>query len=132
YGAFMIGRERITDTRTVVSADAAAKREQDTIPFLESFAWINNDSSVRRVLILDPTVPPYYSEKPYVKPEGQWGERPLPGGQDSFEAVKHARELGVSHVMDVQSEISPFRIVPDTQGLRLVLESKRQRIYRVD
>jgi hypothetical protein len=132
YGAFMIGRERMGDVRTVVSARAAEKREQETIPFLESFQFINNDSSVRRVLILDPTVPPYYSEKPYVKPEGQWGERSLPGGRDSVEALKHVRELGVSHVMDVQSEVSSFRVPPDTQGLSLVLESKRQRIYRID
>jgi len=132
YGAFMIGRERMGDARTVVSVRAAKKRERETIPFLESFQFINNDSSVRRVLILDPTVPPYYSEKPYVKPEGQWGERPLPGGRDSVEALKHVRELRVSHVMDVQSEVSSFRVPPDTRGLSLVLESKGQRIYRID
>jgi hypothetical protein len=132
YGAFMIGRERIGDARTVVSTHAALKREQETIPFLESFQFINGNSSVRRVLILDPTVPPYYSDKPYVKPEGQWGERPLPGEPDSVEALKHVRELGVSHVMDVQSEISPFKVAPDTPGLYLVWESKGQRIYRID
>jgi len=132
YGAFMIGRERLSDARTIVSARAAERREQGTIPFLQSFKFINEDSSVRRVLILDPTVPPYYSDKPYVKPEGQWGERPLPGGADSVEALKHVRELGVSHVMDVQSDVSSFKVPPFTEGLSLVLESKGQRIYRVD
>jgi hypothetical protein len=132
YGVFMIGRERIADARTVMSADAAEKRAQETIPFLESFRFINNDPSVRRILILDPTVPPYYSDKPYVKPVGQWGERTLPGGLNSDEALKHVGELRVSHVMDVQSEISSFKVASNTQGFTLVFESKGQRIYRVD
>ena len=127
----MIGRERIGDARTVMSSDAAEKRAQETIPFLESFRFINNDPSVGRVLILDPTVPPYYSDKPYVKSEGQWGERTLPGGLNSDEALNHVRELGVSHVMDVQSEISSFKVAPNTEGLTLVFEAKGQRIYRV-
>jgi hypothetical protein len=131
YGAFMIGRERIADARTVMSPDAAEKRAQETIPFLESFRFINNDPSVRRILILDPTVPPYYSDKPYVKSIGQWGERLLPGVLNSDEALKHVRELGVSHVMDVQSEISSFEVAPNTEGLTLVFEAKGQRIYRV-
>lgn len=131
YGAFMIGRERIGDARTVISADAAEKREQETIPFLESFRFINNNPSVRRILILDPTVPPYYSDKPYVKSIGQWGERTLQGDLNSDQALKHVHELGVSHVMDVQSEISSFEVPPNTQGLTLIFESKGQRIYRV-
>jgi len=131
YGAFMIGRERIGDARTLMSADAAERRAQQTIPFLESFRFINSDPSVRRILILDPTVPPYYSDKAYVKPVGQWGERTLPGGPNSDEALKRVHELNVSHVMDIQSEISSFRVAPNTQGLTLVFESKGQRIYRV-
>jgi hypothetical protein len=127
----MIGRERIADARTVVSPAAAKKRAQETIPFLESFRFINSEPSVRRILILDPTVPPYYSDKPYVKSIGQWGERPLQGALDSDQAWKHVRELGVSHVMDVQSEVSSFQVAPNTEGLTLVFEAKGQRIYRV-
>jgi hypothetical protein len=131
YGALMIGRERLADARTLVSAAAFERYERETIPFLDSFRFINGESSVRQVLILDPTVPPYYSDKPYVKPVGQWGERTLPGAPNSTEALKHLRELGVSHVMDVQSELASFQVAPGTPGLALVFESKAQRIYRV-
>jgi hypothetical protein len=132
YGAFMIGRERIADARTLVSATAAETRERETIPFLDSFRFINSEPSVRRVLILDLTVPPYYSDKPYVKPVGQWGERTLPGRPDYAQALRRVHEWNVSHLMDVHSEVASFKVEPHTPGLALVFESKDQRVYRVE
>jgi len=132
YGACMIARDRIADSRTLVSAAASERRERETIPFLDSFRFINGEPSVRQVLILDPTVPPYYSDKPYVKPVGQWGERTLPGAPDSAEALQRVREWNVSHVMDVQSEIGNFQVAPNTPGLTLVFESKGQRVYYIN
>ena len=122
----------VRDARTVVSSKAAVVRRQLTIPYLESFTFLNYDPSVSRVLILDRTVLPYYLDKPYVKPVGQWGERTLPGERDSTEALRRVREWNVSHVIDVQSELAPFMVQSGTNGLSLVFESRGQRIYRVE
>ena len=131
YGAYML-RYTVRDAKTVVSSQAAAVRRQRTIPYLESFTFLNQDPSVRRVLILDRTVPPYYLDKPYVKPVGPWGERTLPGEPDFPEALRRVREWNVSHVIDVQSELAPFMVPSGTNGLSLVFESPGQRIYRVE
>jgi hypothetical protein len=42
----------VSDTRSVISFEAAAKRERDSIPFFESFKFLNSDSSIKRILIL--------------------------------------------------------------------------------
>lgn len=133
YGMFMIGRANIDDAKAVFSSSYAESRHQTSIPYALSFEYLNCQLSVRRVLILDRSVMPYYSEKDYVKPIGQWGEQPLLGGPSSLQAVELAREhqLNVSHVMDVNSEASSFQVNPDLPGLVLVFEAKNQRIYRV-
>jgi hypothetical protein len=79
-------------------------------------------------------VPSFYSDKDYVKLEGDWGERTLAGGVDSSQALTRvlAHQLDVSHVLDVRSQLADFRIPPGTPGLTLVFEAKDQRIYRVD
>jgi len=125
-------RYAVSDAKSVISDEASARRERETIPFLESFTFINRDPSVKRVLILDRTVPPYYLDKPYVKPVGPWGERTLPGEPDFPEALRRVREWNVSHVIDVQSELAPFMVPSGTNGLSLVFESPGQRIYRVE
>jgi hypothetical protein len=131
YGAYML-RYTISDAKTVLSPKAAAAREQQTIPFRESFTFINSDPSVKRVLILDRTIPPYYLDKPYVKPVGPWGERTLPGKPDYAEALNRVREWNVSHILDVQSELAPFIVPRETNGLSLVFEMPTQRVFRVD
>jgi len=131
YGAYML-KYTVSDAKTVVSSKAAAIRQQKTIPYLESYTFLNHDLSVRRVLILDRTVLPYYLDKPYVKPVGPWGERTLPGEPDAPEALRRVREWNVSHVIDVQSELAPFVVPSGTSGLSLVFESQGQRIYRVE
>jgi len=134
YGLLMMYRERLNDARAVLSARWADFRHQTTIPYLQSFDYLNRDTSVRRVLILDRSVPPFYSDRDYVKPVGQWGEHTLPGAPDGRQALEEAlrRQLEVSHVLDVHSPYAPFQIAPDTPGLTLVFEAPDQRVYRVD
>jgi hypothetical protein len=131
YGIFMIGGDRVGDAKALFSARSARAREQQTIPYVESFEFLNHEPSVKRVLVLEPSVPPYYLDRDYVKPVGQWGERTLPGEPDSFEAVGRAREWDVSHVLDVKSAGTGFRVERNRPGLVLVFENSDQRIYRV-
>jgi hypothetical protein len=132
YGAFMIRRADSEGVRADFSASFATQRRNKEIPFLESFEFLNREPSVRKVLILDRFVPSYYCDKDYIKPVGQWGERTLPGGPDALEALGRARDLNISHVLDVNSEIVPFQVKEKTSGLTLIFEAKNQRVYRVN
>jgi hypothetical protein len=80
------------------------------------------------------SVPSFYFDRDYVKPEGNWSERTLPGALDSSQALAQAlaHQLNVSHVLDVHSEFSNFQVPPGTSGLKLIFESKNQRIYHID
>jgi hypothetical protein len=132
YGLFMIGKSWPRSVRAVFSpAYAEAERRRD-IPFFESFQYLNNTPEVKKALLLDRSVPPFYSEKDYIKPEGQWGECTLPGAIGPLEAVDQARALGVSHILDVNSTVAPFQIVGPRTGLTLVLDLPNQRVYRVN
>jgi hypothetical protein len=102
----MIASAQIGNLRAVVSSDFAQLRRTREIPYLPSFDYLNNDPSVKKILILDRSVPPFYSRKPYIKPVGQWGELTLPQISDSLETLPHAGELHVTHVLDVVSPVS--------------------------
>jgi hypothetical protein len=132
YGLFMIGSSRANDLRAVFSPSFAKKHREESIPFLASFEYLNNEPAVRKVLILDPSVPPYYLDKSYVKPFGQWGEIAIPGARSTTQVLERLGELHVSHVLDVESEVSTFRVPPGSPGLSLVFEKPRERVYRVD
>jgi len=134
YGLFMIARANVDNVRAVLSPKYADLRHETLIPYLGSFEYLNHQNSVRNVLILDRSVPPYYLDKDYAKPVGQWGERTLPGGPDSAQAVAEAvtHQLDASHILDVNSEVSGFQIEPGMPGLTLVFEAENQRVYRVD
>jgi hypothetical protein len=134
YGLFMIGSASIDDVKGVFSPTYATLKRQASNPYFPSFDYLNHQASVERVLILNRSVTPYYLNMGYIKPIGQWGERTLPGGLDGLEALSLAREphLDVSHVLDVDSEVSPFQVKPGTLGLTLVFEAENQRVYRVD
>lgn len=84
------------------------------------------------MFFLDRSVPPYYLDKPYSKPIGQWGERTLPGAPDETQALEEARALRVTHVLDVVSASAPFQVKDGTPGLRLVFEAPGQRVYLVE
>lgn len=134
YGLFMIGSASIEDVKDVFSPTYASLRHQASTPYFPSFDYLNHQASPGTVLILNRSVTPYYLNVGYIKPIGQWGERTLPGGLDGLQALALARkhQLSVSHVLDVDSEVSPFQVKPDTLGLTLVFEAKSQRVYRVD
>lgn len=130
YGLFMIASARAQELRAVFSPSFAERRRENSIPFLASFEYLNRDSSVRRVLIIDSSVPPYYLDKSYVKPFGQWGELTVPGVANPAQALQMAKALSITHVLDVKSEVADFQVQPD-DGLQLVFEAKDQRVYRV-
>jgi hypothetical protein len=132
YGAYMIGEASFREVRAVFSPSYAAMRSMQEIPYFDSFGYLNREPSVRKVLLLDGSVTPYYLDKEYVKPIGQWGERTLPGAPDEAQALAEVRTLRATHVLDVLSDVAPFQVKEGTPGLRLVFETPRQRIYRVE
>jgi len=132
YGLLMIVRAQTENLHAVVSPNFAQFRRAREIPYLASFDYLNSDPSVKKILILDRSVPPYYSRKSYVKPVGQWGELTLPQISNSLETLPRARELHVTHILDVISPVSGFQIKRPPSNFELVFQSTAQRIYRVD
>jgi len=131
YGLYMIGSSRLADIHSVFSSSYARKRRQMEIPFVESFDFLNRDPSVSRVLILDPSVPAYYSDKEYLKPFGQWGEQVLPTAPTPEDVLARLGELKISHILDVRSSISEFRVPANFPGVVLVFERPDQKVYRM-
>ncbi len=132
YGMFLIVKPEVDPMHAVFSSAYAAKRNMEQIPYAQSFDYLNGDPSVKEVLILDRSVPPFYLEKNYVKPVGQWGEITVPGVESASQALGVLARLRVTHVLDVNSEIAPFQVRQPTAGLRLVFEARNQRVYRVE
>jgi hypothetical protein len=134
YGSLMILRGGFPDVRAVFSPRFVAARRASSIPFVAAFDFANREVSIKKLLILDRSVPPYYSDKPFLKPIGQWGERTLPGSPDAQQALASAlnHQLDATHILDVSSTYSGFQVPPNTPGLILVFEDKNQRLYRVN
>jgi len=132
YGLFMIGSARIDDVHAAVSRSFEEKRRSAEIPYVDSFSYLNNESSVTKVLILDPLVPPYYLDKNYVKPIGRRGEEVIPDATDLQQVLMDVPRLHASHVLDVRSAKATFRILDHPGNLTLVFERTDQRVYRVD
>jgi Dolichyl-phosphate-mannose-protein mannosyltransferase len=132
YGLLMIVRAQTDNLRSVVSPSFAEFRRARDIPHLASFDYLNSDPSVKKVLILDRSVTPYYLRKAYIKPVGQWGELPVPGISNSLQMLPQARKLQVTHVLDVVSPVSGFQIEHPSSNFELVFDSTDQRIYRVN
>ena len=99
--------------------------------FTEGFDYINHRDEVKRLLILDRSVPTYYSDKDYVKPFGQWGERPYPGVNTVADILPRVTQMGITHVFDLQSEIAGYQVPSDYPGLVLTFEASGQRVYQV-
>jgi hypothetical protein len=132
YGLFMIARARKDEVHAAISPVYAERFRQERVPYVESFDFLNRDASVQRVLILDRSVPPFYCDRPYLKATGQWGELVLPDATDTNHVLGRVRDLGVSHVLDVTSELSGFRVPANMPGLTMVFAAPNQKIYRVD
>jgi hypothetical protein len=131
YGLFMIGTNRWNDLHRAVSPAFAETEREQKIPYLRSFEYLNAEPAVKRVLVLDRSVPTYYLEKDYLKPFGQWGEQVLPEAGDAGAVLREVRTLKVSHVLDVKSVAGDFQVPEGGADLELVFEAKNQRVYRV-
>ncbi len=132
YGLILIVGSRRGDVRSVFSPSYAAERRSAGIPFVKSFDFLNHDPEVSNLLILDPSVPPYYSDKDYLKPFGQWGEQLLPDVSTPSEVLAQLGELRVSHILDVRSGVSGFRVPQNRPGLVLIFAQPTERVYRVE
>src|SRR5260370_29270954 len=110
YGLFMIGANRWSDLRRFFSSPFAAEQREERIPFLRSFEYLNAEPSVKRVLVLDRSVPVYYLDKSYLKPFGQWREQVLPESRNAEQVLGEIGGLQISHILDVHSGISDYQV----------------------
>jgi hypothetical protein len=62
---------------------------------------------------------------------GYYGEQVFPDLPLVADVLKHFHELGVSHILDVDAADSKFQVPDGLPGL-VVLESRDQRVYRVE
>ncbi len=131
YGLVMIVSASRDDIHAALSPSFEAKRRIAETPFLESFEYLNRETSAKKILILDPYAPAYYCDKSYVKPVGRWGEETIPGATDIEAVLAQLPRLGVSHVLDVRWGSQAFRLSGDHAGLRLVFQRTDQRVYAV-
>lgn len=132
YGLLMIVSERRDDVRAALSSSFASQRRLRETRFIESFDYINAEPSVNKVLIADPYVAGYFSDKTYIKPMGRWGEQTLPDATNLQKILLTLPDLRVSHVLDVSWAPGGFRIPEHPAHLTLVFQREDQRIYRVD
>ncbi|HXZ12306.1 MAG TPA: hypothetical protein VEG64_07925 [Candidatus Sulfotelmatobacter sp.] len=131
YGLVMIVSGSREDMHAALSASFEAKRRNAEIPYLASFEYLNREPSVRKILILNPYVPGYYCDKPYVKPVGRWGEETIPEAANLEAVFSQLPALGVTHVLDSGGIYGGFRLAQDHPGLRFVFQRPDQRIYAV-
>ncbi len=131
YGLFMIGSARLIDLKAAISSRFAEQHRQGSIPFLQSFEYLNAEPSVNRVLVLDRSVPVYYLNKSYLKSFGQWGEQVLPEARNSAEVLAELPPLHVTHILDVRSPVGDFQVPVNSPDVELVFEAENQRVYRL-
>jgi hypothetical protein len=131
YGLNSIAGARLSDIRSVVSNSYAAERHREEIPYVQSFDLINHDPGITKVLILDPSVTPYYLDKDYLKPFGQWDEHVLPDVRTPGEMLAKLDQLHISHVLDVNSSDYGFRVPQNYPGLVLIFDQPDERVYQV-
>jgi hypothetical protein len=131
YGLFMICTFRVDDLHAAVSGKFENQRIAREVPFLDSFAFLNDDPTVKKVLVLAPRFPTFYLRKDYLKPVGRFGEESLPNAGDTKALLQNAAALGISHVIDVRVDENDFKISGKPDTLTLVFEREDQRIYRV-
>ena len=131
YGFFIIASARRDDVHAVLSSSFAEQRKQLEIPYRDSFAYLNHEPSVTKVLVIQPRVPTFYLDKPYVKLVGRWGERAIAAEGSPERIAAEFPRLGLSHILDVRPNRGEFALANPSPGLTLVLERDDQRVYRV-
>jgi hypothetical protein len=132
YGLFMIVSARLDDVHAATSQRFAEQRRKTEVPYVDSFDFLNREVSATKVLILEPSVPPYYLDKDYLKPLGRLGENVLPEANDLPKILSELDLLHISHILDVRVEAGQFRITQETPRLKLVFQRENQKIYRVE
>ena len=132
YGLFMIVSARADDVHAAVSERFAENHWNSDVPFVDGFEYLNREPSVTMVLILEPSVPPYYLNKNYLKPTGRLGEKVLPEANDLPRLLSELDVLHVSHVFDVRTEGGQFRVPESAPRLKLVFQRENQKIYCVE
>jgi uncharacterized membrane protein YtjA (UPF0391 family) len=132
YGMYMIVQDRREDIRAALSSSFEARRTLEETACAEGFDFINREPSVRKVMILNPEVAPFFVDKPYIKAFGPWGELPIPGATTVPEVMSQLPSLRVTHILDCKTEDRSFDLPEHPSGLTLVFARADQRIYQVD
>ena len=132
YGLVMILPERSEDVHAALSSQFEDRRRHAEIRYIASFDYINNDASVRKVLILYPHVAAYFINKNYIKPFGRWGEQTIPGANNVDQLMAQLTSLQPTHILDVKPEGGSFSLPDNNSSLTLVFSNADQRIYRVN
>ena len=130
YGSFMIVSSRLDDVHAAISSNFERQRMAREVPFLESFAYLNGNPEVGKVLVVAPRFPTFYLKKSYLKPVGRYGEESLPGVA-THRLLENLAAFGITHVIDVRVDDKDFQLQGKTGNLALVFEKEDQRIYRV-
>lgn len=139
YGAALEAKSLVPAALSTLSTAREAARQHNGVPYLNAFAFLNGLPDPCRVLILSPTVPPFYLRKDYLKIRGGYGEQPVQGVGDATTALSKLNALQITHVLDVsasaQSNASVhdrFRVpLPTPSSLELVFQADDARVYRV-
>lgn len=132
YGLFMIGKARADDLHAVFSRSYAEQRQWQDVPYLASFQYLNGQKAVTKVLILDPSIAAYYSDKDYIKPSGAFGAESISDPQSLIRSEGELAALHISHILDVRDGNRGFEVPAHLADLTLVFEQPNQRIYAVD
>src|SRR5262249_5963523 len=77
YGLWMITTDRAEDLHAAASPSYDVARWERETPLSASFEYINRDSSVKKVVIVNPNVAGYFVDKHYIKAFGRWGEQTI-------------------------------------------------------
>ena len=131
YGLWTILSSRKGDLHAAVSSSYEATRWQMETPHAASFDFINQEASVKKVLILEAGVAAYFLDKPYVSPFGRWGEQTL-GAANVQQVLAQLPRLHATHILDLVGNNGKFALPEHPSGLTLVFEHPGQRIYRIE
>ena len=132
YGVFMIASDRVGDLHAAVSPGFEENRRSRETRWVEGFDYINRDPSVKKVLILDQNVGPFFIQKDYVKPFGRWGEQTVPGATNISQLMALLPSLHVTHVLDVRFDGGSFALPEHPPGLTPVFERRNEIVYKVN
>jgi len=131
YGLWIIVLDRVEDVHAVVSSSFEAMRWDRETPAAASYDYINEEPSVKKILILNRGISAYFIDKPYIKPFGRWGEQTL-GATNVPQVLSQLPRLHATHVLDVIEDNGSFALPDNPPGFTLVFARTNQRIYRID